>query len=421
MKPSKLFRSVIAGTALLLTAGCLDDQPGIVGPDPDPIPRGTPHADHEVFVDAARAAWHYADTQYQPETGLINSVHGYKFATVWDIASGLSAMYCANRLGLLPRGEYDRRMSRALKTLETMRLFEDVAFSKNYSTPTAAIAGRDDRDTQSSERGTGWSATDIGRLLIWLHIIAEKQPQYAAEINRIVARMDLGQLVADGYLVGADVDAAGAVRRYSEGRLGYEQYAALGFALWGHPAQRALRLSENTFGIEVLGVPLLADRRGGDHLTSEPFIMAGLEVGWDAEMRSLSERVLQVQQERFKRTGQMTMVSEDHVPVAPWYFFYYSINHHGQQFVVNVQGSDVDLREPRWISAKAAFAWHALLPDAYTRSAVSAVAPARSAERGWSSGVYEDGRGPTGSENINTAAVILESALYSRYRLPLSE
>jgi len=420
MRLSQVLRSIIAGSALLLTAACLDDQPGIVGPDAGPQTHGTQHADHAMFVDAARAAWHYADTQYQPETGLINSVHGYKYATMWDIASGLSAMYCANRLGLLSGGEYDRRMSRALKTLAAMRLFEDVAFSKNYSTTTAAIMGRDDRDTQSSERGTGWSATDIGRLLIWLHIIAVKQPQYADEINRIVARMELGQLVADGYLVGADVDAAGNVRRYSEGRLGYEQYAAMGFALWGHSPQRALRLGENTFGIEVLGVPLLADRRGGDYLTSEPFIMAGLEVGWDAEMRAFSGRVLQVQQERFKRTGQMTMVSEDHVPVAPWYFFYYSINHHGQQFVVNAQGSDADLQQPRWISAKAAFAWHALLPGAYTRDAVSAVAAARNAERGWSSGVYEDGRGPTGSENINTAAVILESALYTRSLVPLS-
>jgi hypothetical protein len=404
--------------ALVLTAGCLDNV-GPVAPEPDPDPRVTnPHPDHALFLEAARSAWHYADTQYQPATGLINSVHDYKYATVWDIASGLSAMYCANRLGLLPRDEYDARMSRALKTLETMPLFDGAVFSKNYRTPTAAIAGRDDRDTNSSERGNGWSATDVGRLLVWLRIIAEKQPQYAAEISRIVARLDLRRVVADGYLWGTDVDAAGTVRRYPEGRLGYEQYAARGFELWGYPAPRALSLSENTFPIEVLGVPLLADRRGDEHLTSEPFILAGLEVGWNAEMRALSERVLKVQEERFKRTGQMTIVSEDAVPVAPWYFYYYSINHHGRQFVVNVQGSDVDLNDPRWISAKAAYAWHALLPGGYTRSAVDAVAAART-ERGWSSGVYEAGRRSTGSENINTAAVILQAALYSRTGVPL--
>jgi hypothetical protein len=411
-------RSALALVALLLVAGCLDNV-GPVAPEPDPDPRVTnPHPDQALFLEAARAAWQYADSQYLPATGLINSVHGYKYATVWDIASGLSAMYCANRLGLLPRAEYDARMSRALKTLETMPLFDGAVFSKNYRTPTAAIAGRDDRDTNSSERGNGWSATDVGRLLVWLRIIAEKQPQYAAEINRIVARLDLDRVVAEGYLWGTDVDAAGTVRRYREGRLGYEQYAARGFELWGYPAPRALSLSENTFPIEVLGVPLLADRRGDEHLTSEPFILAGLEVGWNAEMRSLSERVLKVQEERFKRTGQMTVVSEDHVPVAPFYFYYYSINHHGQQFVVNVQGSDVDLHEPRWISAKGAYAWHALLPGGYTRNAVDAVAAARTG-RGWSSGVYENGGGSTGSENINTAAVILQAALYSRTGLPL--
>lgn len=404
---------------LLFTAGCLGNA-GRVAPVPEPDPRATyAHPDRALFQAAARTAWHYADTQYQPATGLINSVHGYGYATVWDIASGLSAMYCANRLGLLPDAEYDARMSRALNTLETMPLFGGAVFSKNYRTPTAAIAGRDDRDTSSSERGTGWSATDVGRLLIWLRIIAQHQPRYAAGIDRIVARLDLDQVVEDGYLWGTDVDEAGNVRRYPEGRLGYEQYAAQGYALWGYPAPRALSLAENTFPIEVLGVPLLADRRGDEHLTSEPFILAGLEFGWNEEMRSLSERVLKVQRERFKRTGKMTMVSEDAVPVAPWYFYYYSINHHGRQFVVNVQGSEVDLNEPRWISAKAAYAWHALLPDGYTRRAVNAVGRARHAERGWSSGVYEGRRRSTGAENVNTAAVILQAALYSRTGRPL--
>jgi hypothetical protein len=416
---STALRRTLAGALLVFSAGCVGNARPVA---PLPVAGSgatNGHADHALFLAAAHTAWRYADTQYQPATGLINSVHGYRYATVWDIASGLSAMYCANRLGLLPDAEYDQRMSRALATLQAMPLFDGAVFSKNYRTPTAAIAGRDDRDTTSSERGTGWSATDVGRLLIWLRIIAQNQPRYAAAIDRIVGRMDLGQVVEDGYLWGTDVDSAGNVRRYPEGRLGYEQYAAQGYALWGYPAPRALSLTENTFAIEVLGVPLLADRRGDEHLTSEPFILAGLELGWNAEMRSLSERVLRVQQERFERTGRVTMVSEDAVPVAPWYFYYYSINHHGQQFVVTVQGSDVALNEPRWISAKAAFAWHALLPDSYTRRAVNAVARARHPERGWCSGVYERRRRSTGSENVNTAAVILQAALYSRSGLPL--
>jgi hypothetical protein len=64
------------------------------------------------------------------------------------------------------------------------------------------------------------------------------------------------------------------------------------------------------------------------------------------------------------------------------------------------------------VSAKAAFAWHALLPGEYTQRAVETVAPAGSGAGGWASGVYEGTRTSTRGQNVNTAAVVLESALY---------
>ena len=70
--------------------------------------------DRDVFMDAARTAWTYVDGQYNAQTGLVNSVAGYKYATVWDIGSGLLALFSANQLGLLPDADYDQRMRRAL-------------------------------------------------------------------------------------------------------------------------------------------------------------------------------------------------------------------------------------------------------------------------------------------------------------------
>lgn len=414
-----LLRRAAVALLLALAAACSEATLGPLAPELPPPGRVAPHPDQALFLDAARTAWTYADRQYQPATGLVNSVDGYTYATAWDIASGLAALYCADRLGLLPDAEYDARIRHALQTLQTVRFFDGIAPNKNYSTRTGAIAGRDDRDTRATERGYGWSATDLGRLLVWLKVIAVNQPRYAADVQRVVDRIDFSQVVADGYLWGAVLDPAGQVQRYPEGRVGYEQYAAYGFAVWGRRAESALRLGENTFPVTVLDVPLVADRRGGDYLTSEPFVLAGLELGWNAEMEDLSRRVLRVQEERYRRTGQVTMVSEDHIPRPPYYFYYYAINHHGHQFTIGVQDSDTVLDDPRWISAKAAFAWHALLPDDYTRRAVDAVAGARDPAKGWDSGVFEATGGPTGSANVNTAAVILEAALFSRTGRPL--
>ena len=222
-----------------------------------PAEAPAPHADRALFLDAARTAWGYADRQYHPETGLINSVAGYPYATVWDIGSGLAALYSANQLGLLPDAAYDARMRRALRTLGTARLFEGTAFNKNYATRSGAFAGVNDRDTAGAAQGYGWSATDLGRLLVWLKVIAVNQPRYAADVQRVVDRLDFAKLVEDGYLWGAERGPAGEVRRHPEGRLGYEQYAAQGFALWGHRAEKALRLGENTFPVTVLDVPLV--------------------------------------------------------------------------------------------------------------------------------------------------------------------
>lgn len=415
--------SAIAALAVFsfAAAGCTDIlpvEPGAVLPRVE-LPPAVPHPEHARFLQAAAIAWQYVEPEYQPATGLINSVAGYPYATVWDMASGLAALYCAERLGLLNPWVYDARMRRALTTLESLPLFDGITYNKNYSTTTGRPAGLNDRDSSVTERGYGWSSVDLGRLLIWLGIVADEHPRFAPQIARIVARSNFRDLVRDGYLEGGELDVSGAVRRYSEGRLGYEQYAAAGFAAWGGQVDNALSLSRNTFAISVMGVPLLADLRGGDYLTSEPFLLMGLESGWQQDTRDLATQVLRVQEQRYQRTGQLTVVSEDNLPVAPFYFYYYAINHHGQQFAVGAPDGGLIPDGPRWLSAKAAWGWHALLPSDYTARVVGGIAPAADPTRGWGAGVYEGTGLPIGGYSLNTAAVILEAALFSRTGRPL--
>lgn len=379
-----------------------------------------PGEDQE-YLEAARLAWRYVDSQFQSATGLVNSVYGYPYATLWDVASGLAALYAASELGLLPSEEYDRRMRLALRTLVSVRLFDEAAFSKNYNVARAVPAGSNDRQMAVRRDGYGWSATDLGRLLVWLRIIAVAHPEYEPLARAVVARIDFDRVIRDGYLWGAAANRGGGARSYQEGRLGYEQYAAAGFALWDQNADRALNLMQNAREERVYGVPVWVDRRGDGHLTSEPFFLMGLELGWwDPLWKEQAERVLAAQRARYERTGRVTMVSEDAVPVPPFYFYYYTIFDDGEPFAVRALGSRVPDPEPRWVSAKAAFAWYALMPGEYTWLALQEVADRAAHPRlGWSSGVYEGSRRATGSQNINTAAVILESALYHARRRPL--
>ena len=375
-----------------------------------------PASESAVWTVAAKAAVLYTNTQYNSETGLFNSVRGYEYATMWDVASGLAVLYCADALDLIDGDVYDRRMRRALKTIAEMPLYKDVAFNKNYHTDTGRPAGRAE---QVRARLYGWSALDIGRLLVWLRIIDATQPQYHGEIATIVGRLNMSRLVVDGQLYGEDTSPSGVERTHQEGRVGYEQYAAHGFELWGQKPYRALDYLPTTTEVDVFGITLRRDWRGESHLTSEPFVMLGLELGWTPSERELAWRVMSAQRERWKRTGKVTIVSEDAMGNdPPTYFYYYNVLSGSHPFTVAAPGGTRVLDTPRWVSAKAAFGWHALLPSDYTMLAVRTVLPAIGSF-GWGSGVYEGTKRSTGSENINTAAGILEAALYMKLGRPI--
>jgi hypothetical protein len=375
----------------------------------------TSAGDRQLLDNAARTAWAYVTRHYVPATGLVDATSGYAFTTVWDVASGIAALYCGHALKFLDEREYHRRMRRVLSTLRTMGIVDGAAFNKVYSTRTAAMVGR---DQAPSGRGYGWSATDIGRLLVWLKIVAHTQPVYANDAAAIVKRLDFARLVAGGYMWGEDFDGAGRPHRYQEGQIGYEQYAASGFAAWGAQVDRARRLEENGLPVTIMGHTIYADARGRDRLTSDPVIVLGLELGWDASMEQLARNLLGVQETRYRKTGRVTMVAEDSIARPPDFFYYYSAYTHRKAFGVDVQRRGAFVDEPRWVSAKAAFAWHALLPRQYTRLAMAAVQPART-PNGWASGVFEGTATSTGTLNINTSAVILTAALYERRGQPI--
>jgi hypothetical protein len=297
-----------------------------------------------------------------------------------------------------------------------MPLFQGVAFNKAYTAETGEMVDRRDRP---STEGYGWSVLDLGRILAWLKVIESRSPTHAAAARAAAERLDYGQLIRDGYLIGANLRSDGGVDTYVEGRIGYEQYAAAAFDRWGHPAAKSADFFENAKPVEILGQVVFADVRGGDRLTSEPFVMMGLELGWSEGMREAAEKVLAVQRARHEQTGLVTVASEDAMTEAPHYFYYYCIYLDGQAFVIDAQGARRPLDGPRWVSAKAAYGWHALFPDDYTALAVETVAPAFSEGNGWFSGVYEKSGGRAGSMNLNTAALILEALLYRQTGRPL--
>lgn len=368
------------------------------------------------FDDAAVTAFTHFNRLWRPRTGLAVATPAYDKLTPWDIASVMAANYSANVLGLLSDPEYNERMGSTLKTLEKMPLYRGAVFHKMYLAETGKMVGRNGKPTTV---GYGWSATDLGRILLWLRIVAENDPQFRDQATRIAKRIKFKETTKNGYMVGGMWGSSGKLWTWQEGRIGYEQYSAEGYAYWGGDVANALDINKHAKPFDVLGVTVLADDRKLDRLNSEPFVLMGMELGFTSPaIEELARNVLAAQEARFKQTGKLTMVSEDAVSVPPHYFYYYCVLCNGKTFTIDVSQTGKNLDKPRWVSTKAAFGYHALMGTEYTKRVMEAISGAKS-EDGWSSGVFEGSLKSTTTYDINTTAVVLEAAAYRKLGRPL--
>ena len=403
---------LLIGAAMLASASaCTTGQSDAREPATQTVTTQTPaatraeltDAEKQLYRDIARSAWKFLDANYKPATGLVSATADWANTTIWDIGGQLLAFRGAKDLGLITPAEFDKRVTRALTTLEKAPLYRNIAYNKVISTTTGGLG----------EGGVhGFASTDLGRLLVALKILSVHEPQLKPQIERVVKRIDMSKIVKNGYLYGMLQGSRGQPWSFQEGRIGYEQYVARGFAEWGADVSNALDVTKNGRPKKVYGVQILEDTRWQDRLLSEPFVLYGLELGLTGAYRDLAVNVLKAQQARFDSTGKMTIVSEDASTLPPTYFYYYCVYCSGKPFVIDVSSPGKTLDGPRWVSTKAAFGWHAIMPSEYTKKAIDFVAPANDPVKGWASGVMEDSRQSTKSWDINTAAVLLEVAYY---------
>jgi Protein of unknown function (DUF3131) len=415
-----LMMGVVAGTSACSNGG-QQPVPGAVDTAPAPPPPivtvvVTPQ-ERQLYLDAARTSWNLVNRITEPSTGLARAHAKYSYVTLWDIAGAIAANYTAHELAFIDDATYDAHIQRILATLSTVDLFDKKAFNRTYDAKTGRMV---DNANKISNVGAGWSSVDIGRLLVWLRIISVKQPKYTPLATQVVRRLNMSELLEDGNLRGFQVDpVTGKSSSFTEDEIGYQQYALSGFSMWGAKVNPdGLDVRRNVAAINVLGVRLLMSSPGNDRVMSEPFIMLGMETGFrTADIARQAAQVLAAQTARYQRTRIVTAVTEDALPDPPYYFYYYSVYHRGKSFVVESL-DDKSVERPRWVSSKAAFGWNAVLPSAYTQLVMRTVRPAGTPD-GWGSGVYEDTLQPTGVPSLNTAALIMESALYKTRGRPI--
>ncbi len=360
----------------------------------------------------AATAWRYFELHSDPQTGLAYSVSDYPSTTLWEIGSQLMAIVSAQGLGLLERDEAEQRLSLILDSLERLTLFDGILPNKAYNAQTLAMTDYQNREDRS---GLGWSALDVMRALIGLHAVAQNFPDLAGQVVAVQRSWVLEEVLSEGSFQGGHRRDDGRVDRLAEGRLGYEQYAARGALLMGMDASQAFRVQGKQRSVEVLGMPVPADRRTRrthgvpSVITSEPFVLEALEFGWRSEMLELASQVYGVQERRYRQTGTLTALSEDHLSRPPL-FAYNGVLVDDDAFTT-VSPSNEVVNQARSLSAKASIAWFALMRTAYSAQLFDAVGSLQT-DKGFQAGIYEDDGSVNEALALNTNAVILEALHY---------
>jgi hypothetical protein len=402
-------------------SGAADCKPGDL-PAAGYERRLAPMTERELAM--ARTAWKYFENNTQP-TGLVNAVDDYPSTTMWDTASYLGAIVAARELRIITPQQADERLAKAMAALGTMAFFKDELPNKVYHTKTLEKV-----DYGNSPGEIGFSALDLGRLLIWLKIVKERYPQHADAVDRFVLRWKWGKVVdRSGMMFGAVLDKDKQVQYVQEGRLGYEEYASKGFQLWGIPTELAARPEPYaTVPIYCVDVPYDArdPRKYFQHnyVVTESYALDGVEFNWDtaldrdtddrrhsnAWMLDFANRVYQAQENRWKATGILTARSEHQLDAEP-YFVYDTVFTDGYAWnTITEPGQYVPQHAA--VSLKAALGMWVLWKSDYTDKLFDEIAKYADPGKGFMEGILENGKGPIRAFTANNNGIMLETLLF---------
>jgi hypothetical protein len=378
------------------------DTTGLVSPPP-------------ADLATARTAWSYfeaANGAFESADGVREAVAGGGFTTPTAIGDQIAATVGAYRMGVIDRAAYESRIARILRFLDNANLSGAGLPGRFYDIRTARLT-----DPAAPGVDPGWSSIQIGRLLVWLDILAHAEPRLATLIGQIVSRWNLCQAFdADGRPLGS-IRVGGKLVGTVETGTGYGDYALQGFRAWGVAApQRAAPEPDASIEIEHLTIPL-PDGVPAEPLMTAPFALIGMELGWEGRdgepmdsARRFSDLTLEAQRRRFARTRTLTARS-DFLRSADPYAVIDTVMSGGHPWSTT-DGADHVHVDLALVSTRAAFGYWALRPlDGYGRRLVKAVT-ASPRPGGLVEGVYERGLVEEATQTADTNAFVLEALLY---------
>jgi len=373
----------------------------------------------------AAVAWRYFDNNLQENSGMVNGSDKRPVASLWQMGDTLIALTAAHRLQLIDDARFDHLLTQLLGSLNRMPITQGGVPNLLYNTQSLTMVGY-----ANTPQVIGWSSQDMARLMMALRVVAASHPQYSEYLERIVLRWNFCQVVdQQGQLHAAQMQQQ-QLRVQPQGRLGYSEYSAAGFGLWGFPNDRSLRPPAQH--VIINGVALDIDSRDPrttwtpNAITTTPYVLSGLEYGWqlpgaDRELirqqRQRASQVYQIQERRWTEQGILTARSDFNVSAPPW--------HVNDTLFANGYAWNTVTDDGKWVprlaqvSTRAVFGLWVLWDTPFTDALMKMTRLQFDPMRGWYEGRVE----ATGDYNraitLSTNAMVLEALFFKVNMRPL--
>ena len=373
----------------------------------------------EEEINIGKIAWKYFENNYRPETGFVNSVDKYNATTLWDLTSSLMATLSAYEIGIIDSAYCNHRLTKAFESLTTMQLYDNKLPNKVYNTVSLEMTTYDNRPTPN---GVGWSSMDIGRFLTFCNRIIHNYPQYTHYVKNIQNKWSLQSAIEDASLTGIGLSFKdGKEMKVQEGKLGYEEYCGKGFQLMGYDVSNAMQYTDFIKFIKIYGEEIATDSRevkyhsGYNYVVSDPYILDGIEHGFDKNSLELAYRIFLVQKKRYENTKILTAVGETHIDVKPW-FVYNSVYVDGKIWHCVSESGD-DATDLKTFSTAVAFGFYYLFDDSYSTLLFKKSKNLYNPDLGFYAGVYETSGKTNTAITANVNGIILETLNYKLNKL----
>lgn len=362
-------------------------------------------AEREALLEDARSAWGYFAANTNRSTGLCPAttimgarpIASHLSVSMWEAGSHLNALIAAVDLGLIADEDFTARCKHLLKTVER-------ASRKRLVLPPETI------NTQTGKGTTRFNSYDTGRLLIALHRLHNHRLALPG-IEALVASWDFPQVIIDRRL-----HSWRERQMIDDFASNYADYAASGLRLWGMDVASPF---DGFAGVATADeeAALIAATVSFGPLGAEPCGLHLLEMPFSPAASFLADCLDAIQFRLAEETGMPAAPSETPIDREPWFTYQgFDLRKLADPWIVEFTGKDEapdaerTARSLRATSAKGAYLWHALRPNAHSARLVKTLRRKARREFGFDSALYHASQTTTeGYADLNTNAMILEA------------